>query len=246
MWRITIHRILPIAQLILAAALCAATWGAEGPVQVAGRVTDATGAGVPNAWIVFESEKRSIRATTARDGEYVVGLPMDTYRMSVGATGFCVMRRGSFIALGETPIDFDFRLIVCPYDSSLNYKFAELDPAPGSGLRPLVLFGQSSVNGNVTHYTGPEIPETFDTGKRITGKYGQYPVAALKRHTYPVVLSYNLLTIRCKELAYDGEKRVVVGRGDVEIREGKITRIGHQVRVVLSGLAPKVVLDSGV
>lgn len=229
----------------LGAALCAAVWGGHGQVQVAGRVTDVTGAGVRDASIVFEGGMRSIHVATARDGSYIAHLPEGAYQMSVGATGFCEMRRGSFFAKNGTSIHFDFRLIICPSDWAGDYKFVELESAPGSGLRPLVLFGQSSVSGNVTRYTGPEVPEFFDKGKRLPGKYGQYPVITMRQRTYPVVLSYNLLTIRCTDLTYDREKQLVVGRGDVEIQEGKIVRAGHQVRVVLCGLTPKVELDSG-
>lgn len=236
-------RIVLVAAAFSSVLFCRSTLGASNQPEVKGTITDATGAGVIGASVVFTGEGRTHAVETARDGSYLAELQAGTYDVNVKATGFCEMRHGSFIAGKDAIIELDFHLIVCPSDWTGKFYYAQLDAAPNSGLRPVILFGDANSSNNLTRYTGPVIPDIVVGKGKSPGSYGQYPQAVLKQRTYPVVLSYNLLTVRCRQLLYDSQKHLAIGTGQVEVQEGNGTRTGDRVRVFLSGLDPRLEIN---
>jgi Carboxypeptidase regulatory-like domain len=231
------RRVVPplVAFLNILSCLAGPVRGAQ--TEVKGTVTNITGAGVSGASVMFTSKGQRLTLKTARNGVYIGRLQPGTYDVRVMATGFCEMPRGSFIADDNPVIEINFRLIVCPSDWTGKYYNAQLNPAPDSGLRPLVIFGQAKSVDNLTRYTGPVVPDIVLEKSRDT--YGKYPQAVLKQHTYPVILSYNLMTIRCNELLYDSRKHLAIGTGEVEVEEGDRKRRGEKITVVLNGLEPR-------
>jgi subtilase family serine protease len=74
---------------LLAAFLAVLLWG-QGSGSLSGKITDGTGAGVPNAVIVItDSTNRSQRIVTSADGSFTVAnLAPGTYRVEVESNGF--------------------------------------------------------------------------------------------------------------------------------------------------------------
>lgn len=186
--------------------------------EVKGVVTDVSDTRVTSAILIFESAGQSYRVETGEDGAYEVRLKPNTYTVSITHFGFCRYRRAAFVAKNGSQINFDFQLWVCPSDAYGKYNFAELEPVSHTHLKPLILFGETRREGTSQIFTGAVLTEK-----------------------YPVVLTYNLLTLRAMELTYERSKHILWAEGNVEWQDGTKEGSGKSVQVWLDGPEPRVI-----
>jgi Carboxypeptidase regulatory-like domain len=93
--RDTIHRILPVLVLILAALTANAQSGNAGAIR--GTVTDPSGAVVPNATVHLANEVSQFEGSTVTDalGQFVfANVPFNPYQVTVSAKGFAPLSQG--------------------------------------------------------------------------------------------------------------------------------------------------------
>ena len=201
--------------------------------EVKGFVTDINRAKVPGASVEFTSKGRKYTALTSENGTYTIQLHPGTYKVRVLKFGFCDGRRGAFSLKENSRAQFDFQLLVCgtwdtegisapPSPPKLpdRYQEEELNAITANGIRPLITFGGRKVYANLVHYSGFEYQ-----GRR-----------------YPVVYTYDLLTITADTLSYSLKDNSIEGRGDVIWQEGNEARRGSEIRVSYSGGKPKIAL----
>jgi hypothetical protein len=194
---------------------------------------------LPNVELTFEHGDQVFAASTDSSGSYSIALPSGTYTVKVYRAGLCRMRREAFVVEPEQVIRIDFELMICSSDVPGKYRYVALDAVPNTSIHPLVLFGESTKSGDATLYSGPVLP--FVDVTDISG----YPAqrsghTTVEERRYPVVFSYNVLTIRCSELSYKKESREVIGTGEVKVQDGKTTSTGAMVKIVLNGLNPTI------
>jgi Carboxypeptidase regulatory-like domain len=190
---------------------------------VKGVVTDINNARVPMASVTIESDGQRLQTKTGLDGTYSVRVQTGTYTISISRPGFCEVRRGEFVAQKHTEVQFDFQLWVCPSDDMRSsYHYVELDSVPHTHLKPLVLFGESQTEGDLEHFTGPII---FEGGLNSGRKY-------------PVVFSFNLLTVRANSVSYNSRNHVLTANGDVVWREGADSGSGTAFEIKLNSSEP--------
>ena len=176
----------------------------KGESTVKGVVTDIADGRVTKAAVTFESNGQNLQTTTGADGTYSMRLEPGTYTMFIGHVGFCRARRAAFVVLKHSDIQFDFQLWICPSDSPAFFKYKELDQIPHTELKPLVLYGESQMAGDLERFTGAT---TFDDGTGF-------------RRKYRCVLSFNLLTVQAENLTYNFRNHVLVADGNVSWRAG--------------------------
>ncbi|HKF50708.1 MAG TPA: carboxypeptidase-like regulatory domain-containing protein [Candidatus Acidoferrales bacterium] len=185
---------------------------------VSGLIRDVNGGLVTDAEIDLNAPGRTHRGRTNSRGAYSIELSPGVYSMEIKHYGFCGLRRGEFILKPRAIVYFETELRVCPSDS-VNSKFFydDLAVVPDGSLRPLILYGEKAPDGSAWRYTGP-----------VLDAIG----------TYPVVFTYNLLTISADSLLYDSTSQHVVARGRVTFQDGKTVSRGSNFEITLSGLYP--------
>jgi hypothetical protein len=102
-------------QTLLTAMLATLSVHAQTTGTIVGKISDASGAGVPNANVELTNQNTGIRATAAvsAQGEYVLlRVAPGTYRLSVGATGFKTEIRNDIPILVNQTAREDFKLSV--------------------------------------------------------------------------------------------------------------------------------------
>jgi hypothetical protein len=212
---------LALLALVLAS-LCVSTRAGTiqgGPAQSAahiiGIVTDSDGGRIANVEIDFTGVQGRRRTTTTDKGSYTIDLAPGVYAAEIASSNFCRLRRGKFLATSTSEIKIDFQLWVCASDAS--YNFVELDSVKNTDLRPLVLYGSVRQAGDKQIFTG-----------------------ATMGRIYPVVFTFNLLTVEADELTYDRTEHVITARGNVSWQDGKASDSALQLSVKLDGLKPRL------
>jgi hypothetical protein len=195
---------------------------------------------IPRIDITVEGGGHVYKAQTDGVGSYSVALVPGTYTMQVGSPGWCSMRRGPFVVDDGTTAQFDFQLMVCPSDASGKFTYSELRPAVNSEMKALVLHGDARTEDHVVRYAGPVLPHMVVVDNGSPGPPRRVGRVTMTQITYPVVLTYNLLTIRCTQLTYDQDRRLVTANGEVEVQDETGTRLGARAEVSLIGLRPQV------
>ena len=190
---------------------------------VKGVVTDIDNARIPMASVTIEADGQRLRTKTSPFGEYSIRVQPGTYTISISRPGFCEVRRGEFVAQKHTDVQFDFQLWLCPSDDlRSSYQYVELDSVPHTHLKPLILFGDSQTEGDLEHFTGPII---FEGGPNSGTKY-------------PIVFSFNLLTVRANSVSYNLRNHVLTAGGDVDWREGADSGSGTAIEIKLNSSEP--------
>jgi hypothetical protein len=206
-----------VASVFMASALSLAQPPEKTGAEVKGIVTDTNDSRVAGAVLIFETGDRSYRVETGEDGAYAIRLKPNTYTVSITHFGFCRSRRAAFVAKKDSQINFDFQLWVCGSDGN-NFDFVELEPRSHTHLKPLVFFGESRPVGTSQVFTG-----------------------AVLFQKYPVVLTYNLLTVRADKLTYERSKYMLLAEGHVEWQDGMNKGSGENVQIWLDGPEPRVI-----
>ena len=102
-------------------------------------------------------------------------------------------------------------------------RYVELSEVPNTHLQPLILFASEEPDGDQRWFRGPK---TSDDG---TG----HP------RNYPVVLTFNFLTVKANEIVYNRSKRLVTAFGEVSWENGAASGTGDRVVFELVGSNPK-------
>jgi hypothetical protein len=187
---------------------------------IRGVVTDIRDSRVLKVTLVFSSTVQTYRTDTSTDGTYSVVVQPGTYEVTVvPPNGFCRSKRAAFTAQVDANIELDFQVWVCPSDIYCCYQFAELAPVNDTGLKPLVLYGEMRDENHARVYTGAHFP---------------------LQPQYPVILTFNLLTVRCDRLLYDPGSHALTATGNVTWQSGKESGSGKQFEIQLNGSVPKV------
>jgi hypothetical protein len=209
---------------VLLVAICVSTGGGtihRDPSQTAARivgiVTDFDGGRVPDVEIHFRGVQDQRRIRTKDNGSYSIDLAPGVYAAEIVNKNFCPLHRGKFLATTTSEMRIDFQLWICASDSSGTYNFVELDSVKNTDLRPLVLYGRVCRNGDRQIFTG-----------------------AILGRIYPVVFTFNLLTVEADELTYDRTNHVVTARGNVSWQDGNTSASASQLSVKLDGLKPQL------
>jgi hypothetical protein len=189
--------------------------------QIKGTVTDVTDARVTKAEVTFEGSGQRFRTQTGADGTYSFWLQPGTYTIAVRHPGFCTTRRAAFLVREHSEIKFDFQLWVCAADMGDFAHYSEFDHVPHTHLKPVILFGESHREGDLEQFSGPD----FDDGLGHQRKY-------------PVVFSFNLLTVQAEKISYNPRKHIVTANGAVTWRSGADAGTGTKLEIKLDGLEP--------
>lgn len=192
-----------------------------------GRITDAT--------VTLSAGGHKYRTATMPNGEYTISVNPGVYEIRVTRPGFCDGRRGAFVLRTGIEVSFDFELLVCgsvdpitiqPNDVGAaapppppdRYQYQELSAVGRDGLRPLVLFGNRDDHDDSVSYSS---------------------LTVLNRH-FPVVYTYNLLTIKAETLMCSKKDNSVRGFGSVTWQEGKVTKHGPSIELTFPNGEPHV------
>lgn len=195
---------------------------------VMGVVTDLVGVRVNRVQVEFVGEHERRTAETDPDGAYTVHLAPGIYRPRVSRIGFCDVQRAAFMLAPNTEVEFDFELLDCPSETREirigEYREEELDAVMTDGLRPLVQYGAREKCSDLVCYSSlmHSTPPTYKDKK------------------FPVVYTYNLLTLKATSLVYSPSDSSIQGTGDVVFQDGKTTRKGSKIRVVFRHGEPVV------
>lgn len=183
--------------------------------QVRGTITDQSGAVIPGAKIVFQNKLFDKTLTTNERGTYEIDLPFGTYTMATQVAGFKPYHRPLFSVMSTETIVFDVTLPVQPTcDLTVvstdggtatreDLEAAEREfclredsyPVPSSSGVPFqvwIRYAKHSVTGNTHLYTGKKTP--YDD---------------------PVVVAYNLFSLRADEVTYDAKTQTIRAVGNV-------------------------------
>ncbi len=205
------------AAVFVASAISLAELPEKSGAEVKGIVTDTNDSRVAGATVIFSAGSQSYPVETGEDGAYAIRLKPGTYTVSITHIGFCRSRRAGFVAKKGSQINFDFQLWVCGSDGN-NFDFVELDSVTHTHLKPLVFFGESHPLGTSQVFDGPVLNQK-----------------------YPVVLTYNLLTLRADKLTYERTKHMLWAEGHVEWQDGTNEGSGKHVQIWLDGPEPRLI-----
>lgn len=190
---------------------------AEALGQVAGIVTDITGARVVHAKIAVEGDGVTYNADTGEEGEYSISLKPGAYRIEVRSIGFCTARRAPFRIERQTTAKFDFTLIVCPIVNRIiiengKYKGETCGPEPPfkEEAFPIRSTSKSSLDLMVQYGERMEVNDQI--------KYEGYRTSIAYSG---VTVTYNLLTIQAERVSFDKKDLALMAEGNVIIQDDK-------------------------
>jgi hypothetical protein len=192
-----------------------------------GVLVDITDARIANAVLTFDNGKHEYWTKTRQDGTYSIELKPGTYTIKVESYGFCTLRRSGFVLQKHSTVQFNFQMWVCPTDMEL-VRYRELAEVPHTHLKPLVLYGESNLRGELQRFKGPN---AFDDGTRHSRQY-------------PAIFTFNLLTVQANEINYDPRKHLVSASGNVHWQDANDLGTGESVQFRLDGLKPSILHDA--
>jgi hypothetical protein len=188
-------------------------------------LTDINDARIVNATVIFKKRSKvEFTAKSQDDGTYTLDLRPGTYTVQARSRGFCTMRRGEFRLTDRSSVQFESQMWVCPSDMRF-VESVELEEAPGTRLKPLVLYGKEEVVGKVRRFTGPD---AIDDGTR----HGRQ---------YPAIITFNLVTLSADQLVYNAPSRIIIASGNVSWRDGSRSGTDRTVKIKLDRSNPRVV-----
>jgi hypothetical protein len=177
--------------------LCAFPQGGKAAV-VRGRVTDVTGAVIPNVIVTFVDGNRTFAVKTSQTGEYSTMLTPGVYKVSADAlaSGFQTLRRSDIRVLENSSRSLNFELsgpflVLEPPPSTMSnladhgpsgylpYQYEEISNVSRTGLgHALVAFGTKCDTPSAVVYKA----EPFDqaAGAKVTLTYDFYTIMATK------------------------------------------------------------------
>lgn len=223
-----------LSLLILTSA--AQTAGGQEGGRVTGVVVDIAGRTVEDAKVEFFKDGKAFITRPDKDGKYEIELAAGTYRVRVESNTHYTVPRAPFSLLRGSSVRFDFELMrrfiirdytyngpaefpppKLPADPG-TYEEEELGPIAPDGLRSLVRYGER-------HEQGDEV---------------RYSTLLHDAKQFPVVYTYDLLTIKANTLTYSKKDNSVHGAGDVVYQDGENTRHGSSIDLTFRDAEPHV------
>lgn len=208
--------------------------------QLHGLVTDINGARIVGATITLQGRERSVTLTSSGAGAYSGRLVPGTYTAVVNyQSGYCSARRGPFTLRAGSTVQFDFQLLSCPIVDRVDavpltelpsrdfyprgYDCQEFNPNAPDVLpyRLVVCFGYREEEGGVFRYKG----------------------LTQQGNWLPVLITYNLMTVRADSAGYNARKQTLTAEGHVVYQDGWRTRTGRSLKVVVRGSRPQAVVS---
>jgi hypothetical protein len=210
--------------------LCSTAFGqpataATQTFHVRGAITDQSGGVIPAAKVAFQNTQFDKIVTTNERGFYEADLPFGNYTMTAQVVGFKLYRRPLFRVTSTETIVFDFTLPVQPTcDLTVvrtdggtatpeDLKAAEKEfclredsfSVPSSDGVPFqvwIRYVKHTAFGHRYFYTGKKTPNDD-----------------------PVIVAYNLFSLRADEVTYDTKSRTISAVGNVvAVDEAGITQ----------------------
>jgi carboxypeptidase family protein len=200
--------------------LCATAFGqsatpATQTFHVRGTITDQSGAVIPRAKVVFQNTPFDKTVTTNERGVYEVDLPFGNYTMTAQVVGFKPYRRPLFRVTSAETIVFDFTLPVQPTcDLTVVRTYGgTVTPEDWEAAKEQLCLREDSFS----------VPSSDGVPFQVWIRYVKHTVSS-ERCLYtgqktpnddPVVVAYNLFSLRADEVTYDAKSRTIRATGNV-------------------------------
>lgn len=210
--------------------------------EVNGTVTDYFTAAVVGASVEFVGQTKGYMARAGMNGKYSLSLPPGIYGVKASAHGFCNIDRAeiSVTANQRAKIDFVLPVNMISMESSDGpteryqpgscYKEELLSVLGNKRLRPLILYGGREKKTNSTYYYSGLILHS-------PGYLGNESIV----YNYPVVFTYDLMTVRTDRLTLFSDKQAISGTGNVPFQEGEQSaRYASKIYISFHDGKPKV------
>lgn len=207
---------------------------------VRGIVTDRLSGRVSDVSVEFRSNDKQDAVVTSPNGSYRINLRPGTYEVRARAKGFCPTHRAAISVLKGMQMRIDFQLIDCgiidstepppataetresvkpPGSLGNGYGEEKLDPLPGTGLCPLILFGSREEKGQTIIYSELQRRES----------------------RLPPLFTYNFMTLKATTLVLSVRDKTIEGIGHATWQDGKHTWHGARIKVSLAGQSARVI-----
>jgi len=204
--------------------------------ELSGTVTDVNGSRIQAAGLeALGVDGRKFVTETSDDGVYAFLVPSGVYSLRAIRPGFCEARRGFILLADQKTLTFDFQLLTCeqvtpatrsaddlrpetPYvEVHPRYHYDELRPVAANGLRPLISYGTRENTESSTTYSGVKIDSRL----------------------FPVVYTYDLLSVKADEMVYSKDGSVH-GAGHVVWQDQTNSENGTAIDITFPNGKPKV------
>ncbi|MGB9072371.1 MAG: carboxypeptidase-like regulatory domain-containing protein [Terriglobales bacterium] len=183
--------------------------------HVRGTITDQSGAVIPRAKVAFQNKQFDKTVTTSERGVYETDLPFGNYTMTAEVLGFRPYRRPLFRVTSAETITFDFTLPVRPTcdiqvvrsdggtptpedleaakrQFCLREDFFSVPSSDGVPFQVWIRYVKHNESGDTHFYTGEKAPNDD-----------------------PVLVAYNLFSLRADKAVYDANSRTIKATGNV-------------------------------
>lgn len=206
--------------------------------ELDGTVIDMNGARLPKADIDAVSIRGEKYVTqTTDDGTYAFLVPPGVYRIRASRSGFCEARRAAVALTGQATLKFNFQLFICPYldvkpsddstyvpmaDPTPRYHVEEVGPVIPNGLRPLISYGKRESEGNSIHYSS----------------------LVIDSRQFPVIYTYDLITVTADNLVYSTMDSSLRGAGHVVWQDAAgITQYASAIEISFESYKPRIKIE---
>jgi Carboxypeptidase regulatory-like domain len=188
--------------------------------HVRGRITDQSGAVITGAKVEFLNEQFDKRVTTNERGVYEADVPLGNSTMTAQAFGFKPYRRPLFRVTSPNTISFDFTLPVQPTCDVIVVRT--------DGERVTPEDWEAAKKENCLKEDSFSLPSSDGVPFQVWIRYVKH---ATSGHEYsyagtktpnddPVVVAYNLFTLRADEVSYNVRNRTIRANGNVVAVDG--------------------------
>jgi hypothetical protein len=175
--------------------------------RVRGTITDPSGAVIPKAKIVFRSKQASRTINADAKGSYEADLPFGNYEMEITSPlirGFSPYRRPLFRVTSQMILVLNVTLPMIEF----------CDP---------VVVNMKSPCGGEDRFPVPAADGTpFEVYVRYAGTTADgrsYASRKISDYEVPVLVEYNLFTLRANRVTYDPKLKIVQADGNVVIED---------------------------
>jgi hypothetical protein len=194
-------------------------------LHVRGTVKDQTEAVIPRTKVVFQNKQFDKTVTTDERGDYEADLPIGDYTMTAQAAGFRPYRRPLFRTTSAETIAFDFTLPVMP-----TCDLSVVSTNGGTATPEDLEAAQEQFCSREEYLS---LPSSDGVPFQIWIHYGKHIVTG-DRHVYtgektrnndPVLVNYNLFSLRADEVVYDARSKTIRATGNaMAVDESGTTR----------------------
>jgi hypothetical protein len=207
-------------------------------VKVFGLVKDTNGAVVPTTKLVFNGEGGAWEVRTNEEGTYNIELPAGTYHATAEADWFCPVRRPSFRAQLGSSIKLDFSLDVCPIVNSattVHGQYKEIEQRVPPFKEEVVLLKRFAPFELLIHFG-----RRTENRRRGLAQYDM--IKTMDGKCLPVVVMYDLLTVKAKTVKLDRHNGRLAAEGNVSVYQNEQIDFGASAQIEFMNGSPTVTL----